>query len=440
MNVGRRHSLPIATMARLRVFPLWLCGVLCAVTEAAASSTELKGVEASDLLNGTFTQAVRAIHPSNCIANNVSYSGLVARKIVDRWRIPHSRIFMDGSRCGVLGDEATAEQLYDEAQVDVFRYKLLYKQRTAQRSHLMNAYLRVIAPGPLNRLLRGLRVVLGEEEAAQHVILLYDSQAERKCGNTTLPTGTFTVLVRMGDKALDVSELFRDTAGIRVLLVKQSMYHIIIADTTRFCPYQLRSAHITYPIRSCFPANAHVRLANRSDVRIDRLQVGDPLAYISANGSLRSSPLLIFSHRDPHIIAPFTTIRLASGHILTISPAHFINRHTQARHVQVHDRLLVANSSLQRVVDVYTVFARGLYNPQPASGALIVNGVPVSAYTDAIPIGAAHALLLPLRLLHTGITTITVSTVSMLIDLYHNRRIMPLNLAHLPRSASAMTM
>eukprot|EP00168_Porphyra_purpurea_P016608 TRINITY_DN5432_c0_g1_i2.p1 TRINITY_DN5432_c0_g1~~TRINITY_DN5432_c0_g1_i2.p1 ORF type:complete len:136 (-),score=39.00 TRINITY_DN5432_c0_g1_i2:644-1051(-) len=66
--------------------------------------------------------------------------------------------------------------------------------------------------------------------------------------------------------------------------------------------------------------------------------------------------------------------------------------------VTVGDTLAAAGGGAARVVAVSTALDRGLYNPHPASGELIVDGLRVSAYTTAVPPAIAHAALAPVRL------------------------------------------
>lgn len=402
---------------------MWSCSAWLFALVVGAEAT----LEASQLLNGTFTKAIRSADPSNCLSTNITYGHLIASERMEGiWRIPHSRIMMDGVRCGVLSKEATDEELEGDSYMDVFEYKHVMTKRGAGRARLTNAYLRLGAKGAVKELLMGLRASLGEERMRNEVIVGLEGNNERRCGKIVVPIGTFTIFARMGTRSLDISRLLRNSAGAKAILRKETVYHTIIAPVNtgkyRCCVYSyFRFKTLHRPIRACIPRQAMVRVKGARNIRVDNLLIGDQIAYITPDRIIKYSPLLFFSHRDPHISSFFIRIDLLSGDTLTLSPAHFIDQRI-ARDIRIGDRLRTITGSLSTVVRITHEQKRGLYNPQPASGLLIVDNVPITAYTAAWPPSSAHAALLPLRFLAThsapwsGKRQKSVSNVSEIIE------------------------
>eukprot|EP00168_Porphyra_purpurea_P007849 TRINITY_DN1986_c0_g1_i2.p2 TRINITY_DN1986_c0_g1~~TRINITY_DN1986_c0_g1_i2.p2 ORF type:complete len:303 (-),score=88.64 TRINITY_DN1986_c0_g1_i2:193-1101(-) len=174
--------------------------------------------------------------------------------------------------------------------------------------------------------------------------------------------------------------------------------------------------------RRCFPANATVTLGGGRRVRVDALALGDRLAVAAAaGGGASSSPLMGWSHRDAGAVSRFVVIayELRGGapntntsaaaaprpsaplHTLRASPGHYLytasGTRIPAEEVVVGDALGAADGGSAVVVVVSTALDVGLYNPHPAAGELIVDGLRVSAYTTAFPPAVAHAALAPVR-------------------------------------------
>ena len=176
--------------------------------------------------------------------------------------------------------------------------------------------------------------------------------------------------------------------------------------------------------RQCFPAAARVALAGRGEgVRVDALALGDRLAVAAtAGGAASGSPLIGWSHHDAAAVSRVVVItyKLAHGdgsrvnasaapgpssdptsRTLRASRGHYLYAFAgdlvPADDVAVGDSLAAADGSPARVVAVSTALDVGLYNPHPAAGELIVDGLRVSAYTTAVPPPIAHAVLAPVR-------------------------------------------
>jgi len=177
---------------------------------------------------------------------------------------------------------------------------------------------------------------------------------------------------------------------------------------------------------ACFPAAASVALAGGHEVRVGALGLGDRLARgVGGGGGAQSSPLLGWSHHDAAAVTRFVVVayelagdapsvnatadearrpaspRGLNRRTLRASPGHYLYTAAgsliPAADVAVGDSLAAADGSPALVVAVSTALDVGLYNPHPAAGELIVDGLRVSAYTTAVPPPIAHAALAPVR-------------------------------------------
>lgn len=161
--------------------------------------------------------------------------------------------------------------------------------------------------------------------------------------------------------------------------------------------------------RSCFPADAVVRLADGSQISVSQLQVGD---HVEVSPGVFST-VLLFTHADPASRSEMVIIATRSARI-AVSPGHYlpVNGHlTAARDVRPGDSLQVyvyGNLKPLPVLSVIRSSMLGLYNPQTASGSILVRGrsggfVLASVYTDAVDPPMAHAAIAPLRALHRAV-------------------------------------
>ena len=83
-----------------------------------------------------------------------------------------------------------------------------------------------------------------------------------------------------------------------------------------------RASRNTLFSQACFPADATVRLASGATKTMAELQLGD--AVLDAAGAY--SPVYFFSHADKDVAAPFIDVALESGHLLSLSPDHYLVR------------------------------------------------------------------------------------------------------------------
>ncbi|OSX73320.1 hypothetical protein BU14_0357s0013 [Porphyra umbilicalis] len=156
---------------------------------------------------------------------------------------------------------------------------------------------------------------------------------------------------------------------------------------------------------------------------MDRLALGDRLAVTAVAGAATSSSLLMgWTHRDATAVRRFVavtyeldggdgqantttlaaaptrrTLRASAGHYLEVELYTYAGDLVPAAAVAVRDALAAAAGGPARVVAVSIALDVGLYNPHPAAGVLIVDGLRVSAYTTAVLPALAHAALAPAR-------------------------------------------
>lgn len=154
----------------------------------------------------------------------------------------------------------------------------------------------------------------------------------------------------------------------------------------------------------CFPAAARVRLADGSVRRMDRLRVGDLLDVPGwRDGTDR---VLLFTHASRYAVARFVAMAM-EGRVLKVTAGHYVHVWRdggfifgRADGVVVGEYLKGSDGGKLRVEKVWESVEIGLYNPQTASGDVVVEGVRVSTYTEAVEPGVAHALLVPVRAMH----------------------------------------
>lgn len=151
--------------------------------------------------------------------------------------------------------------------------------------------------------------------------------------------------------------------------------------------------------RACFPACATVHTATGGVVEMSRVQVGELVAV----GAGRYERVVGFSHADDRAVSRFVRIVVDGGKKLDLTHGHILRadgRYMRAGEVRVGMAVWVAAGGRvveRKVVRIEEVFGRGLYNLHTEGGDVVVDGVVVSCYTDAVPRFVAHALLAPVR-------------------------------------------
>lgn len=170
--------------------------------------------------------------------------------------------------------------------------------------------------------------------------------------------------------------------------------------------------------RACFPAHARVKLSNGFQVPISAIAIGDMVEV----GRGEFSPVLMITHADEDIESTFVEIRTNAGFVVIASSTHYLRGMNgvllEAKNFTVGDTLGVSTSNFDRIVSVERVKHKGLFNPQTASGTLMLrfgraDPVLATTYTTAVRPALAHALMAPLRTLYdvTGATITSLSSI-----------------------------
>lgn len=155
--------------------------------------------------------------------------------------------------------------------------------------------------------------------------------------------------------------------------------------------------------RACFPAGEQVWLSDGRVVRMESVKLHDEVLVDDSGGG---SAIMSFTHRNSIVLARFVRIHTQHKRSLTLSGGHIVlvgreMKAKTAQEVRVGDSLTDVEHGASAVTNVEWVVRRGLFNPQPVQGRLVVHGIVVSAYTSALPnSGCAHALLTPLRFVY----------------------------------------
>lgn len=151
---------------------------------------------------------------------------------------------------------------------------------------------------------------------------------------------------------------------------------------------------------ACFPADSTVTTHEGKLVRMEDLSHSHRIAV----GGGRHSEVFFFGHRSPSHLTSFVHIQTTSNaKELRLSPGHYLyanGKLVTARSIVVGDKLETGDSQAVSVTSIRTQLARGLYAPATLHGNLVVDGIVVSSYTDALHPRVAHTMLGPLRVLH----------------------------------------
>lgn len=150
----------------------------------------------------------------------------------------------------------------------------------------------------------------------------------------------------------------------------------------------------------CFSADGLVVLRNGDVKRMADVQLGD-MVRSGVNSYTR---VFSFTHRDAKVLSRFLRLRTECGHVLTVTPRHFVYAcgGVRAAHdVRIGDRLHLGDGSVCTVVNVSQVMLEGLYNPQTADGNIVVDGVLATTFTADVRPAFAHAALAPIRAVYS---------------------------------------
>lgn len=158
---------------------------------------------------------------------------------------------------------------------------------------------------------------------------------------------------------------------------------------------------------ACFPASASV-LTPGGVVSLATLSTGDAVTVVLPDGATAAATVTGWSHRSAVGVHPFVGVyHSGAGSPLLLSAGHLVRvgatgRLVPARSLTAGDRLTGASAgSAATAVTVTRVTAGmpgvGLYHPHVSAGELVVGGVAVTEWTDALPLPLARAAVAAAR-------------------------------------------
>lgn len=159
---------------------------------------------------------------------------------------------------------------------------------------------------------------------------------------------------------------------------------------------------------ACFPAAAVIELESGEVIRMDQLEIGHRV--LVAPGTY--SDVIMFTHKTASRAYEFVELTTESGARLRVSAGHYLYVNGAllvSGSVAVGDTVVRASGVSETVVGVTRVLDDGLYNPQTLHGAIVVNGIQASCYTQAIAPAAAHVALRAAGLAYTAIGVSTTA-------------------------------
>lgn len=160
----------------------------------------------------------------------------------------------------------------------------------------------------------------------------------------------------------------------------------------------------------CFPSASTVTMADGTPARLDALKEGDVILAASADGTLTTGAVSLFSHAKPEAEATFVTLEAAAAatdnaRTLTLTPNHRVpvggtccSELKMAKHVEIGETVWAVDPAAPSLA-AHVVAAKqltiehGLHSPVLANGAMpVVDGV-VTAFDRAEVVSLASATL-----------------------------------------------
>lgn len=163
------------------------------------------------------------------------------------------------------------------------------------------------------------------------------------------------------------------------------------------------------PSSVCFPSDARVHLEDGRVKSMSELETGDRVHV--ANSAYAYSDVYLFTHKTTAPTTTMVQVQVANGlAMIELSPGHYVpiagnrKRLVAARTLKIGDQLSLANGTTVGITSVRAIRKQGLFNPQTLTGNIIVNGIAVTGYTDAVhPLLARILLVLPKLLYRAGL-------------------------------------
>lgn len=355
----------------------------------------------------------------------------------DVYRVPHSRIFEEGHRCGNRDDDYPDAKLWIEPHMTLAPFHLIRTNTTAEAAGILafhvafNAHFRTHMTQVAPQL---------EEEVRDGDLWVGWEQLPRVCNERTiLNSGSFVLFGRTDDDSVGAIQtpieipMVDPATGVEYnrnrttfSYYKEDDIHLTFYEVLAqkidshdlICPSQNEAFDTAAAIAaaedrsteneaSCFPSSATVQMESGVTKRMDSLAIGDRVHV--GNGQYAS--IFMFTHKMSGTISPFVVFQTESGASLSLTKGHYVyanDRLVAAGHVAIGDLLSLGDGSYSKVVTIDLKLDKGLYNPQTENGDIVVNGVLSSTFTTAVEPSLAHAALAPLRFLSRFGLSVTV--------------------------------
>lgn len=357
-----------------------------------------------------FDPSLPQVPDVHCTYVNTSFTGrLGIGNETQVYRVPHSRIIVDGAPCGSLGQNASDDELFLDNYMLLTPGKFLLQEDVANSKGLGAMRRDLFDQGDRHGL--AMTAFRAFSDLGLDMWVGYEAISDRVCaGKTILSRTSFTIFFQT-QGSLDIGSFLSISAGSKSLVYDTSDDVMMTFDEPfsnkvtpdKVCPSSSTQKSILSEAQSstsCFPANARVSMQGGATKYMADLEVGDKVK----DSDSTITEVFMFTHRDRSSrLHPFVQLSTADSS-LTASAGHYVHTLeglTPAGMVAVGSWLIRDDGSYQQVLRKEIVHRRGLYNPQTASGSLIVDGFSVSTYTTAIKPEYAHAFLHFLRKLYT---------------------------------------
>lgn len=147
----------------------------------------------------------------------------------------------------------------------------------------------------------------------------------------------------------------------------------------------------------CFPGTARVALADGSIIKMGELERGQKV-MTGVGASATSEDVILFSHKTSEHMGDFLNVSTGQRS-LVISAGHYVHigrRLVAARTLRIGDGMTMADGTIARILSIEKTKGVGLFAPHTTSGEMIVDGVRVSCYTEAVDPRFAHKFMMPL--------------------------------------------
>ena len=347
---------------------------------------------------------------SQCTHTKLTFTHAIQGMTVNETKIPYSRINLDGASCGPFGANASETELAYEDYVQVLSSEFLATLKTqgdAYAEAFPSMFYRALQKDySVN--IRNIIEFLGKRETS-HVHVGFLPWSDMTCSNNrSVPRSSFLLFIE-------------DTAEIGLTDVIETSY---IVEPSRpfvltYAPEQYQACVFVGPKKSpdvnaapapkppslskqqCFPASAIVTTGGNKNRIMRDLDIGDSVWTPSSSNStiFAPSPILFYTHRLSQGVFSFVRLRTISNESVTLTSGHYVhttNGLKPANEVTIKDSLLrYTGKRLQKepVISIEEKLDVGLYNPQSASGNMIVDGFLVSCYTTALHPTLAHILV-----------------------------------------------